>query len=70
MLFVDLLNSLGLKRLVSHKGFWCLEVIRAFYTTLEYRIRERTLYAEVRGTKIILTEKILDDINLILLVLH
>lgn len=60
--FVDLLNSLGLKRLVSYKGFWCAEVIRAFYTTLEYRIREMTLYIEVRGTKIVLTEEILAEI--------
>lgn len=56
MLFVDLLNSLGLEKLFSYKGFWCLEVIRAFYTTLEYQNRDRLLCAEVRGTKIVLSE--------------
>lgn len=62
MPFVDLLNSLGLKKLVSYKGFWCPEVIRAFYTTLEYRIRERKLYVDVRGTKIELSEEVLVEI--------
>lgn len=48
MPFIDSLNSLGMKKLVNYKGFLCLEVIRAFYTALEYRKRERKLHDEVR----------------------
>lgn len=62
MPFVDNMNSLGLKKPVSYKGFWCPKVIRAFYTILEYQIRERKLYDEVRGTKIELSEEILAGI--------
>lgn len=57
MTCIDCLNTLGLKRLVSSKGTWSLEVVKAFYTTLEYRVRDRTLIAEIRGKRIEMKEK-------------
>lgn len=62
MTFVDLLNNLGLKKLVSLKGFSSPKVIRAFYTTLEYNVRGNILYAEIRGIKIELSEEKLADV--------
>lgn len=62
MPFIDLLDNLSLQIFMNYKGFWSPEIIRAFYTTLEYRIRERKLYAEIRGKRVELTELRLAEI--------
>lgn len=55
-LLLKKLDEFGLKNFVKFKGYWSVEVIRTFYTNLEYRIRDRTIYSEVRGKNIILDE--------------
>lgn len=62
MLFIGKLDDFGLKDFVKYKGHWSAEVVRAFYTNLEYRVRERAICSEVRGKKIILDEFKLDEI--------
>lgn len=62
MPFIETLDLLGLKKFVSLKGFWCPELIWAFYTTLEYHIRDRKLFVEVRGIKIELSEEKMAEI--------
>lgn len=49
MSFITSLDNLGLKNMIKYKGHWSPKVIRAFYSSLEYRIRERVILADVRG---------------------
>lgn len=57
MPFISDLDNLGLKNMVRYKGHWSEEVIRAFYTNLEYKVREKTIVSEVRGKGIAIDEK-------------
>lgn len=57
MSFISDLDNLGLKNMVKYKGHWSEEVIRACYTNLEYKVRDRTIVSEVRGKKIMIDEK-------------
>lgn len=41
MAFIDTLKNFGLKNFVRYKRYWSVEVVRAFYTNLEYKVRER-----------------------------
>lgn len=47
---------------MKNKGHWSPEVIRAFYSSLEYRIRERVILANVRWKKIIINEAKFADV--------
>lgn len=62
MPFIALLNNLGLRNMIKYKGHWSPEVIRAFYSSLEYMIREIVLLADVIGKNIIINEAKLSNI--------
>lgn len=57
MPFIGFLDQLGLTNMVRYKGVWSPYLIRAFYCSFEYRVRDRVFTAEVRGTKILVTEE-------------
>lgn len=62
MLFIALLDNLDLSNLMKFKGHLSPKVVKAFYSTLEYRVRDRILLPEVIGKKILLNEAKLADI--------
>lgn len=55
--FIGYLDNLGLMNMVKYKGHWFPEVIRAFYCSLEYRVRDHVITADIRGKKISITEE-------------
>lgn len=62
MSFIACLENFGLKNFAKYKGHWSVEVVRAFYTNLEYKVRERKIYSELRGKKIEMDKQIFAEI--------
>lgn len=54
--FIVNLENFRLNNFVRYKGHWSVEVVKAFYTNLEYKVREKTIYSEVKEKKIVLND--------------
>lgn len=60
--FIGLLDNMGLTDMVRYKGVWSPDIICAFYSSFEYQIREHVFTADIRGTKILVTEQKIAEI--------